>query len=156
VIPLRKRYTRKKPKKNQSNQKQINRYAVNQCIDSNQNEKGSQNEKNVQKQTDKTPKSKLEQTKTHPQNAHPNHQGTALLNTPVTKKIQKGSNKSQKPSQKQTRARSTKRPVAYPKHVSSEVSTIRMMPSQSGRSPVRSKLAKVGATGLLFSEIKNS
>jgi len=94
MIPLRKRYPRKKPKKSQSNQKKINRHAVNQFIDSNQDEKGSQNEKNVQKQTDKTSKLKLEQTKTNSQYSHPNHQETALLNTPATEIIQKGSNKS--------------------------------------------------------------
>ena len=87
MIPLRKRYSRKKPKKSQSNQKQINCHAVNQFIESNQDEEGSQNEKNVQKQTDKTPKFKLEQTRTDSQNSHPNYQGTALLNTPVTEKI---------------------------------------------------------------------
>jgi hypothetical protein len=94
MIPLRKRYSRKKPKKSQSNQKQINHHTMNQVIDSNQDEKGSQNEKNVQKQTNKTPKSKLEQTKANPQSSHPNHQETILLNTPVTEKIHDGSNKS--------------------------------------------------------------
>jgi len=130
---------------------------VNQFINSNQDGKSSQNEKNVQKQTDKTPKSKLEQTKTNSQNSHPNQQRTTLLNTPVTGKIQKGSNKSRKTSQQQTCACGTKRLVAYPKHVSSEVFAIGMMPLQSGGRSVRSKLANVGATGLLFlSKIKNS
>jgi len=129
---------------------------VNQFIDSNQDEKGSQNEKNVQKQTDKTPKFKLEQTKTNSQSSHPNHQGTVRFNTPATEKIQKGSNKSRKPSQKQTCACGTKRLVAYLKHVGGEVFAIGMMPLQSGGGSVRSKLVKVGATGLLFSEIKNS
>jgi len=99
MVPLRKGYSHKQPKKSQSNQKQINHHAVNQIIDSNQDEKGSQNEKDVQKQTDKASRFKLEQSKTDSQNPNANYQGTIRFNTPVTEKIQKGSNKSRKPSQ---------------------------------------------------------